>query len=188
MDEIKVIFSFALGVGVGVLASNVFFKKKYAEISDREIQEVKSAYQNKFGMPTKDEEPANDVNIYEDTSSINYDKITEKIDAQKKEVMDRVLASEHPEEDPSEDIFEISEEEYSETELSYDKDVLHYFVDDGVIFDPGENKVCEYSVLGDKNITLVANSVDTYSLYFRDDKFGKDYEVIKIAGAYNEGV
>ena len=188
MDEVKLIMCFVAGVGTGVLATRAYFKKKYQQIADDEIRSVKRAY------PKKDEEAEEPAvikqDMHHDSSSISYEDLVNAIEQNHQRLIAENMEDSdipvHPEEDEAV-IYEISEEEYAETEISYDKETIHYFVDDGVLFDPGKSKVVDYSIVGDENVELVRTSEDTYSLYFRNDKFGTDYEIIKVAGAYNDG-
>lgn len=178
-EKLMVVAAFTIGLGAGILASKRFFKRKYENIADEEISSVKTAY---FNAVKKEEKKT---------------KILDEIDEKREEYVRLVndaystpLEKEYPRE--TDLPYEITEEEFSETELSYDKLTLNYFVDDGVFIDPykqldEENDVVDDPVrlIGEEGVYRLRTSDDTYVLYFRNDASGTDYEVKRISGSYH---
>lgn len=176
MNKILYAVAFAAGVGTGVLISRSYFKQKYEAIADEEIEDVKAAY----GVLKKE-----------------TTDILENLDEMKEEYVKRVEVyspmptpiSDHPMDDIADYPYEITEEEYSEDELSYDKCILQYYIDDDILFDPDENEVVmgQATLIGEDGLNKVRESEDTYALYFRNDTYGADYEVVRVSGSYTEG-
>lgn len=179
-EIIKLLGAFSMGLGVGILVSNRYFKNKYEAIADEEIATVKSVYFSNEHI----EEPKVSIEKPEVESPITI------LNSDGYSSNDYGTEREYPRE---EDIpYEITEEEFSETELTYDKLTLHYFVDDGVLFDPQEEAVNgngmvddPINVIGEDGLLRLRASDDTYALYFRNDTYGTDYEVKRMAGAYH---
>lgn len=183
MDKLKYVLIFAAGAGVGILASRTYFCNKYEAIADEEIESVKAAYSYK-------KEPVatqNDVdNMIEDIerTKLEYRDILDKTYSNTS-IVEEVIEEDHPREEIG-GVYEISEEDFSENELTYDKVTLQYFVDDDILFNVDENEIVVEQTIGDEGINAVRTSGDTYTLYFRNDTYGADYEVVKVAGSYYE--
>ena len=179
-EIIKLLGTFSLGLGAGILVSQRYFKKKYEAIADEEIAVVKSVYFSNEHI----EEPK--VSTMQDDSQ----SLIRVLNSEGYSINDDETEREHPRE---EDIpYEITEEEFSETELSYEKLTLHYFVDDDVLFDPQEEAINgngmvddPLQVIGEDGVLRLRASDDTYALYFRNDTYGTDYEVKRMSGAYH---
>lgn len=179
-EIIKLLGAFSMGLGAGILVSQRFFKKKYESIADEEIAVIKSVY-----FSNEQVEKPKISAITEDTK----DNVM-ILNSEGYSINDYETEREHPRE---EDIpYEITEEEFSETELSYEKLTLHYFVDDDVLFDPQEEAINgngmvddPLQVIGEDGLLRLRASDDTYALYFRNDTYGTDYEVKRMAGAYH---
>lgn len=179
-EVIKLLGAFSIGLGAGILASKRYFKKKYEDIADEEIAVIKSVYFSNEHV----EKPKVQI-INEDTK-----EQVRILNSEGYSINDYETKREHPRE---EDIpYEITEEEFSETELSYEKLTLHYFVDDDVLFDPQEESVNgngmvddPLQVIGEDGLLRLRASDDTYALYFRNDTYGTDYEVKRMSGAYH---
>ena len=176
MNKILYAVAFAAGVGTGVLISRSYFKQKYEAIADEEIDSVKEAY----GVFKKE---AMEVMEQIDDIKDKYEKRTEVYSPVRNAVPD-----DHPRDDIPDYPYEITEEEYAETELSYDKKVLQYYIDDGILFDQDENEVVmgQATLIGEDGFEKVKNADDTFALYFRDDTYGADYEVVRVSGSFYE--
>ena len=179
-EVVKLLGAFTIGLGAGILASQRFFKKKYESIADEEIAVIKSVYFSNEHV----EEPKILIETPETEEHVRV------VNSEGYSVNDYGTEREYPRE---EDIpYEITEEEFSETELSYEKLTLHYFVDDDVLFDPQEEAVNgngmvddPLNVIGEDGVLRLRASDDTYALYFRNDTYGTDYEVKRMSGAYH---
>lgn len=173
MNKILYAVAFAAGVGTGVLISRSYFKQKYEAIADEEIDSVKEAY-----------------GIFKKEAMTVIDQIDDIRDEYEKRVETysslSVVKDDHPRDDIPDYPYEITEEDYAETELSYDKKVLQYYIDDGILFDQDENEVVmgQTALIGEDGFEKVKNTTDTFALYFRDDTYGADYEVVRVSGSF----
>lgn len=176
MNKILYAVAFAAGVGTGVLISRSYFKQKYEAIADEEIDSVKEAY----GVFKKE---AMEVMEQIDNIKDEYEKRSERYSPAR-----NVVPDDHPRDDIPDYPYEITEEDYAETELSYDKKVLQYYIDDGILFDQDENEVVmgQATLIGEDGFEKVKNADDTFALYFRDDTYGADYEVVRVSGSFYE--
>ena len=192
MNELKILAGFIFGVGVGILGSKRFFEEKYKRIADEEIASVRANMGRRghileqtsleepevFEKKVKKELEKPDPKFY--SSIDNMYQTTENVVAAY--AKERYAAeSEHPEDDKAEEAYVISEEEYSETALSYDKICLHYSIDDDMLLDADSG---EWSSQVSSDMEGVIRDSDKSELYFRDDSIGTDFEVIRIKGAY----
>lgn len=188
-NGIKLAAAFIFGAGVGVLGTRQYFKLKYEEIANEEIESVKQSMSFRSGhileetSIEKPEEFANKVsNAIEDSKLYSSIEVAKQEKIVKEQIEKAKAEAEHPEDDRSEDIFEITEEEYSETELGFEKKTMHYYTDDDMLVnaDDGDWTNQEFNA---ECIDKIRDSDDT-ELYFRDDANGIDYEVLRIRGAY----
>lgn len=177
MNKLLYAVAFAAGVGTGILISRSYFKQKYEAIADEEIEDVKIAY----GIFKKE---ANEIINEVDKLKGEYETKVKLYSGGDYSIYD----DEHPRDDTAEYPYEITEEEYSESELSYDKLVLQYYVEDGILFDPDENEVVmgQTTTIGEDGFNKLKDSDGTYALYFRNDTYGADYEVVKVSGSFYE--
>lgn len=176
MNKILYAVAFAAGIGTGVLISRSYFKQKYEAIADEEIDSVKEAY----GVFKKE---ATDILNQVDEMKEEYERRSVAYSPRTEMVVD-----DHPRDDIPDYPYEITEEDYAETELSYDKKVLQYYIDDGILFDQDENEVVmgQATLIGEDGFEKVKNADDTFALYFRDDTYGADYEVVRVSGSFYE--
>lgn len=188
-NGIKLAAAFIFGAGVGILGTRQFFKTKYEEIANEEIESVKRSMSFRSGhiLETtsieKPEEFTDKVsNAIEDSKLYSSIEVAKQENIVKEQIEKAKAEAEHPEDDRSVDIFEITEEEYSETELGYEKRTMHYYTNDDMLVNADD---------GDwTNQEFNANCIDRIrtskeaELYFRDDANGIDYEVLRMIGAY----
>lgn len=188
-EYLKLAAAFTIGLGAGILASKRFFQLKYEKIAEEEIASVRESLSHRSGHiieETSIEDPEKFANkLIEDVRKSDtrtthvYSTIDNMYTSTK---MDELLAKEHPEEDRPEDCYEITETEYSETALGYDKRTLHYYIDDDMLVD-ADNGDWSSNDIGVEAIELIRSS-DVAELYFRNDPSAIDYEVVRIKGAY----
>ena len=187
-EYIKLAAAFTIGVGAGILASKRFFQTKYEKIANEEIESIRRSAEKrshileessiddpeKFANKLIEEVKNNDIRSTHVYSTIDnmYQKPT----------AERILEKEHPEDDRPEDCYEITEAEYSETALGYDKRTLHYYIEDDMLVD-ADNGDWTNNDLGSETYERI-RTTDEKALYFRNDPSAIDYEVIIMEGAY----
>lgn len=193
-QEIKIGIAFLLGAGCGVLGTWKYFQTKYDKIANEEIESVKKSLSYRSG------------HIIEETSIEKPEVFAQKIIEESKDDKIRVFSTldnlystqqkntiheyveqlaaeaEHPEDDRSEDCYEISETDFSETALGYDKLTLHYYIDDDMLVN-ADNGDWTAQDIGPEGLERIRHS-DEAELYFRNDPTATDYEIIRIKGTY----
>ena len=109
----------------------------------------------------------------------------ERAENMKQYINDIKAESEHPEDDRPADVYEITEEEFSETELGFDKEILKYYTDDDLLIneEDGDPDLALMSVLSDEDLDKLRNS-NEQELYFRYDQYGTDYDIVRVEGSY----
>lgn len=97
---------------------------------------------------------------------------------------DDILPEEHPAEGPAEKPMFISESEFSEKKMWYDKIELYYYGVDGILCDDCE-EICTsdvYDLLGPE---AIAEARDTHeNVYIRNEKAAQDYMIIYCNSSY----
>ena len=187
-EYVKLVAAFTIGLGAGILASKRFFQTKYEKIANEEIESVRESISKRSHILEESsiDDPEKFANkLIEDIkrSDIRSTHVYSTIDNMyQKSNTERLLEKEHPEDDRPEDCYEITESEYSETALGYDKRTLHYYIDDDMLVD-ADNGDWTNSDLGAEAYERIRTADDS-ELYFRNDPSANDYEVVRIKGAY----
>lgn len=174
MKSVKGIFIFALGVVTGTFAGAQIAKKKYEEIANEEIEEIRAYYKEREKEVKKIEEP-NAVEAPEEKSieveeRKQYDNIIKRGNymAVDEEEQNNVCDEAYPI-DPSE--FGNDGKNATETLTYFADGVLVNEVDE-VIEDPD-------LVVGRHHIDIFNEFPDATCVYVRNDLDGTDYEILK---------
>ena len=194
-EYLKIGAAFIIGAGAGILASRQYFQTKYEKIANEEIESVRKTMNNRSGHiieETSIESPKEFAekiaNMADSDGNIklysSIDSLYQKDEESKatKEYIEKIIESEHPEDDRPEDCYEVTEVDYSETALGYDKLTLHYYIDDDMLVNADDGDWTNNDI-GLEAIERIRNAEDS-ELYFRNDPSARDYEVIRIKGAY----
>lgn len=203
MNKLDFALTFCLGALIGAGGAVLYLKKHYEKVADEEIDSIKKAYGDKLDEVYAQfgEDTHNDISVEDGTDTINVSTVTESfIDNSlkhleippeiNKAITDYTSYSGDREIDkapltPIRDVYEIDEELYSESNVNYDKRILHFFVDDHTIFDPENVELLQPDdCIGQAGLKIVVDEDDTYSHFFRDDRQACDYEVVKVSGGY----
>lgn len=185
MKFLKGAVIFLLGAGVGGAGSYIYFKKQYDE-KKSEINELREHYMSKF-----DDEINQKVTetIIKKEGYVTYNKLEDR------EIKDLIkereviaIEQESPSEDyPSEPIV-ITEEDYSERELYFDKLEVDYYLDDGALVDESEDLMVIEDSIGYENLEKFLNDEAEDIMYVRNAKNNADYLVRKVSGSYSDTV
>lgn len=188
-EYLKLAAAFTVGLGAGILASKRFFQLKYEKIANEEIESVRQTVASKVSHIIEEtsldnpEEFSERLKGSDDTFySSSIDNMYTSVKKSKDDYIQELVEKEHPEDDRPEDCYEISETEYSETALGYDKLTLHYYIDDDMLVN-ADNDDWTNTELGAEAYELIRTSGES-NLYFRNDPDARDYEVVRIKGAY----
>ncbi len=174
--------TFIIGVGVGIIGTRLFFKKKYEQIAQEEIDSVKESYLTRKTMETVGRKIIKGFKDGVD-SSINQN-IDDPSDIQEY----RSILKEHGyidysqrNEEKKEDAFVdkpyvIPPEEFGEYE-EYERISLTYY-SDGVLAEENDEEVDDVDeVIGVESLTHFGEYEDD-SVFVRNDRLKCDYEIL----------
>ena len=183
MKILKGAFIFILGAGVGATGSYIYCKKDYTKRKE-ELDILKEHYMNKLS-DSVDEKIAKD--IIEDEGYVSYDKINEKEEVVTKKTKKKTPSkSKKKVGDKTMNPVIITEEDYSERELYFEKIEADYYLGDGALVDESDTLLVIEDTVGYENIEefLLDESEDT--IYIRNEVNNADYLIHKVAGKYSE--
>ena len=174
---------FLLGASAGTSASYIYFKKKYDEKKE-ELDELTEHYLAKI---EKEEDVAKMETIISDNQYVSYDKLSEEgVKTVINEVpLQPVIIDSPPEDYPEEPII-ITEEDYSERELSFDKLEMDYYVGDNALVDENSELIEAGDIVGYENLEKFISDESEDVMYIRNASSGSDYMVRKVFGNYSE--
>lgn len=176
---------FLLGCGSGAAASYIYFNKKYEE-KKLELEEIKEHYNNKiYGeIETKEAET-----IIKKEGYISYDNLTaDGVKTVIKEVSEEAMIEDRPSDDYPLEPIVINESDYSETELSFEKADLDYYLDDGALVDEADTLIEIEDVIGYDILEDFINDDSEEVIYVRNASLGTDYQIKKISGSYSDSI
>lgn len=176
---------FLLGSGCGFAVSYVYFKKQYDE-KKMELEEIKEHYNNKlYGEIEK----AEAEQIIKKEGYISYDNIKEK-DLVKvvEEVSEEAMTNDRPNEGYPDDPIKIDEIDFSETELSFEKADLDYYIDDGALVDETDALIEIEDSIGYEILEDFINDESEEIIYVRNASLGTDYQIKKVSGSYSNTI
>lgn len=167
-NKTALIFSFALGVGVGVFSTWKYFRNKYEKIAQDEIDSVKEVFSKRAEI--KKHQNKSDINVYQTLIEKNGYK-----NYSNEEHIDASTADEEEEEfmmGP----YVITPDEFGEKD-NYEQISLTYYID-GILADDFDEPIDDIDdVIG---LTAV-NHFGEYepdSVFVRNDERKCDYEVL----------
>lgn len=174
MKSVKGIFIFALGVVSGTFVGAQIAKKKYEEIANEEIEEIRAYYKERE-KEVKEVEESNAVEAPEEKSieveeRKQYDNIIKRGNymAVDEEEQNNVCDEAYPI-DPS----EFGNEGKNATET------LTYFADGVLVNEVDEVVEDPDLVVGRHHIDIFNEFPDATCVYVRNDLDGTDYEILK---------
>lgn len=174
MKSVKGIFIFVMGVVSGTFVGAQIAKKKYEEIANEEIEEIRAYYKEKEQEVKKVEEPkaveAPEEKSIEVEEREQYDNIIKRGNymAVDEEEQNNVCDEAYPI-DPS----EFGNEGRNATET------LTYFADGVLVNEVDEVVEDPDLVVGRHHIDIFNEFPDATCVYVRNDLDGTDYEILK---------
>lgn len=176
---------FLAGAGVGASISYVYFQKMFNE-KKAELEEIKEHYNAKI---------ENEINkkisedIVREEGYISYSTLgKEDLADMVKRIEDKALETAAPTEDyPSEPII-ITEADFSERELYFEKLDLDYYMVDGALVDEADELTEIEDTIGYDNLEAFLNDNNEDVMYVRNAEKSTDYQVRKMSGSYSETI
>lgn len=183
MRFLKGAIIFILGASAGASVSYIYFKKKYDDRKE-ELDELTEHYLAKI---EKEEDVIKNEKIISDNQYVSYDKLSaEGVKTVINEVpLQPVIIDSPPEDYPEEPII-ITEEDYSERELSFDKLEMDYYVGDNALVDENSELMEAGDIVGYENLEKFISDESEDVMYIRNASSGSDYMVRKVFGNYSE--
>jgi len=183
MKFLKGAIIFLLGAGVGTTGSYIYFKKKY----DEKKEELKELEEHYFVKINKSDEKEVAEEILKKEEYVSYDNLSKEgiktvinYVPLKSSIVDRP-----PEDYPTEPII-ITEEDYSERELTFDKYEMEYYMGDSALVDENSELVEAGDIIGYENLEGFISDESEDVLYIRNASSGADYMIKKVFGNYSE--
>ena len=176
---------FLLGCGSGAAVSYIYFNKKYEE-KKLELEEIKEHYNNKIYSEIEVKEAED---IIKQKGYISYDNLTaDGIKTVIKEVSEEAMMLARPSDDYPQEPIVINENDYSETELSFEKADLDYYLDDGALVDEADTLIEIEDAIGYYILEDFINNENEHIIYVRNAALGTDYQIKKVSGSYSETI
>jgi len=196
MNSVKGILIFTSGLAIGLGAGMLYFRSYYEKVANQEIEEAYKVYRGgKFDSETVEttETSEDTVNITDVTAPddiyeskiVAYNGYSTTPESDKKEREEELAEAEGPSEDRYMP-YEITEIEFSEEELSFDKVSLSYYQDDDVLVDENEEEIISVDdYIGTDNLNIFSKSGKN-CMYVRNEKISTDYEIVRVLGSFRE--
>lgn len=187
MNILKGAAIFVAGAAAGATGSYIYFKKLYDEKKE-ELNELKEHYAEKLN---KEADLKVTENIIEKEGYVSYDrKINEEgvedLSRRIELVQKKAVENDRPSEDYPEEPIVITEDEYSGTELYFDKIEVDYYLGDGALVDENEELIEVEDVLGYDILEDFINNESEDTIYVRNANRSADYMVRKVSGSFSE--
>lgn len=179
MKFLKGAMVFILGAGVGSGVTYVILKDKFDRKLNEELSELREHYKNK-------EKKAKDVETTEGIINVEGYISKEEVLERVRAISENALSDSRPKEDYPDEPFEITEEDFSERELSFEKVEADYYMDDSALVDDTEEMINIEDCVGYKNIQRFREDNNKDIMYIRNPNLGTDYLVTKLSGSYSE--
>lgn len=165
------ILSFVAGGLVGFFGAMSYYKKKYEQISNEEIESVRQMYKDKLALAEKEHE--------EHEEKKNNELSIEEKKKEKAKYLDLVKRYNGDEEDEEDDEdtepYEIAPEQFGE-DPTYNQVRLTYYADGSLVDEDNELVERPEYMVGLKYKALLGSS-DDGRIYIRNEELGTDYEI-----------
>lgn len=187
------VITFAIGLTAGVLCAKSYYENKYKTLAEEEIASVKEAFKTledhkqRMSKIVHEEKTEDDENYEELIVKSEYSKpnkaaeVTDyhtfyKTDTVKEDIEVKMAEKEFPREEVRPRI--ISQADYDETELSFDKMSCTFYIPDRIVVDDLSREVVEPDLIGEENIEYIFNSSEPI-ICVRNERIGVDMEISK---------
>ena len=180
MNAFKFVGTFILGAAVGAAACYFLVRDTERAKADEEIAAIKEYYDDKV---KENEKKIAEVKKNGEELKKTADYIKDQINYNtfSNDVKEDIVINDHPREVL--DIYEITLEQYANSELTYEKADLKYYIDDGTLCDENNEPIDIDHTVGYDILSAFDDSyVDT--IYVRNDKTETDYQIEKSEGGY----
>lgn len=185
-----ILFSSGLLTGFGI--GYIYMKKVYDTKKQEEIERIRKHYEEKTNKievkkeAKKKKDKKKYDKILEEKGYVPYHEMSEKeVRNRVKTVSDNSLITEAPTEGYPDEPIVISEEEYSEKELYFEKLEYDYYLDDGALVDPNDELQSIDATIGYDILEKFLANDNENVIYVRNAGYAQDYEITKVGGSYS---
>lgn len=190
MKFLKGAIIFACGSGIGFGVGVVLTRNKYEDKFNSEMSEMRQHYQEKLnGLEEKIDIAESRIEadeIIKKEGYVSYDRMNEtEVRDRVKTIIEKAVNGDRPPEDYPDEPFVITEEDFSERELYFEKIECDYYLGDGALVDEADELLNIDDTIGYDNLESFINS-DESVMYIRNAHLSTDYLVTKIGGSYSE--
>lgn len=176
------ILIFGAGIAAGVLGSRSYFKNLYMKRAEDEIESVRQAFYRQTGaMPEEKTSKKDKPTLFSGekpkenaSNAVNYGNYYDKDEQKTKLLEEEMAVKEFPKE--KDEPYIISEIDYSETEIAYDKLSCTYYIPDNLVVDDLSREPVEPDTIGEANLEYLMKTTDKF-VYIRNDILGCDMEI-----------
>lgn len=197
MNFIKNTIIFLVGGAAGALLTYRMLEKRYEEReaemiaelereTERIIEELSEAREIlKSTVDTKYQDPE-DESYEEEQKGEEYKKVTRRYTPYNTFSQSDVVIEENIKDVP----YIITEDQYNNELLYYDKIHLYYYEQDDALTDENEEIITNgYEIIGDDTLLHFGESSDDPDIvYARNESLSRDYEIIRLDKSYQETV
>lgn len=206
---LQLIFGIGFGACAGFIAGKLYYERKAEDRADKEIDDVKHYYLEKSleGKVDKNVSVVTPAMVYQPDnvkptetepekpkkkkrkkSKTNYSDISkESEDKDLKEHMEDIVKTEHPEDDPPTEPYEISDTEFLEENQDYDKFNYSYYEEDEALVDEANELVDISNSIGSDLMNKFVTE-DYTTMFVRNDKTSSDYEIDLVYGSVKDQI
>ena len=194
MSFVKGALIFLGGAGVGSGVTYILIKKHYEERVNRDLEENRRHYQEKLGRIEEKAEVAEYTGLVkglkysegdDEKEYISYDTMNDKEKRERmKEIEERVILTENPRDDYPSGPIVITEVEYSEDELYFDKIEAELYLGDNALVDENEELLNIEDTIGYDALEEFIESKENI-IYIRNADHSTDYLISKVGGSYS---
>ena len=181
---------FACGAGIGFAGGVFFTKNKYEDKFNSELSDMRQHYQEKLNNLEEKIDIAESKieadEIIKKEGYVSYDRMNEtEVRDRVKTIMEKAINGDKPPEDYPDEPFVITEEDFSERELYFEKIECDYYLGDEALVDEADELLNIDDTIGYDNLEKFINS-DESIMYIRNAHLSTDYLVTKMGGSYSE--
>lgn len=190
MNFLKGAIIFVSGVAVGAGSAVLIVRKKYADKAESEIKEMRDYYDNLIKEVNDSKKRVEEIKqadeIIKEQGYVSYDTMSrEEVNKRVRDISEKAIQKEAPKDDYPEAPFVITEPDFSEEELYFEKVCADYYLDDGALVDENEELINVDDCIGLENLDRFLSSTEGV-MYIRNPRLATDYEVTKVGGKYSD--
>lgn len=190
MKFLKGAIIFACGAGIGFVGGVFFTKNKYEDKFNSELSDMRQHYQERLNNLEEKIDIAESkkvaAEIITQQQYVSYDRMNEtEVRDRVKTIMEKAVNGDRPPEEYPDEPFVITEEDFSERELYFEKIECDYYLGDEALVDEADDLLNIEDTVGYENIENFINS-DESIMYIRNAHLSTDYLVTKMGGSYSE--